>query len=293
MSNTSNRSFSQLVRPVDPATVAVLRAVYAAARALGHEYLLVGATARDLLLVNVLGRTPGRATRDIDFGLAIENWSQFTAFRESLVKGGYFRVNARAAQRLHYKHPTEQWELPVDIIPFGPIASEDDTIAWPPSHDVVMNVAGFEDALNSSVSIRIASDLLVNAASIPGLTILKLLAWSDRRRQTNKDASDLYTLLSSYCADAGNLDRLYEDDVDLLENAEFDVTLAGAQLLGRDVARICEHTSSRRIIEILDDGHGAPNLITQINQISDPFGERPELAEKLVEHFRRGVANPK
>lgn len=99
--------------------------------------------------------------------------------------------------------------------------------------------------------------------------------------------------MSSYCADAGNLDRLYEDDVDLLENAEFDVTLAGAQLLGRDVARICEHTSSRRIIEILDDGHGAPDLITQINQISDPFGERPELAEKLVEHFRRGVANPK
>jgi predicted nucleotidyltransferase len=50
-------------------------------KTLGHEYCLVGATARDLLLVNALGLRPGRQTRDLDFGLALETWEQFTAFK--------------------------------------------------------------------------------------------------------------------------------------------------------------------------------------------------------------------
>ena len=41
------------------------------------EYFVAGATARDLILVNVHGLRPGRATRDIDFGIAVESWEQF------------------------------------------------------------------------------------------------------------------------------------------------------------------------------------------------------------------------
>jgi predicted nucleotidyltransferase len=53
----------------------------------------------------------------------------------------------------------------------------------------------------------------------------------------NKDAADLYRLLTSY-ADAGNTDRVYEQDLDLLESVDFDMRLAGAELVGRDVASI-------------------------------------------------------
>lgn len=55
-----------------------------------------------------------------------------------------------------------------------------------------MNVAGFEEALTSSVCMEIDDDLRVQVASLPGLTLLKLVAWSDRGRETNKDAADLY-----------------------------------------------------------------------------------------------------
>jgi predicted nucleotidyltransferase len=51
--------------------------------------------------------------------------------------------------------------VPVDLIPFGPIASADGKVAWPPSRDVVLYVAGFEDALQSSVRIEIYGDLIV------------------------------------------------------------------------------------------------------------------------------------
>jgi predicted nucleotidyltransferase len=76
-------------------------------------------------------------------------------------------------------------------------------IEWPPSRDIVMNVAVFEEALASSVSVEMGGDLTVRVASLPGLTLLKLVAWSDRSRETNKDAADLHRLLTSY-ANAGN-----------------------------------------------------------------------------------------
>lgn len=275
----------ELVKPADPAIVAVLRAVDGAAKTLGHEYCLVGATARDLLLVNALGLRPGRRTRDLDFGLALETWDQFTAFKESMVAGGRFRADRRAAQRVYYADAKGAWELPVDLIPFGPIASADGEIAWPPSRDVVLNVAGFDDALHSSVRIEIDRDLIVRVASLPGLTILKLFAWGDRGRENSKDASDLYTLLSTY-ADAGNLDRLYEEEADLLETADFDLVLAGAQLLGRDVARVCDGRSLNRLEGILDRAE----LVSQMNRVCDIFDEHPERSQILVDRFRRGMA---
>jgi predicted nucleotidyltransferase len=289
MNNISNPNSTELSKPVDRATAAVLRAVHVVGTALNHEFLLVGATARDLLLVNALGLPPTRATRDIDFGIAIRTWDEFTAFKDRLIASRSFHADSRQTQRVYYKNADERWELPVDMIPFGPIASEEGTIAWPPSRDIVMNVAGFEDALRSSLRIRVEDDLVVRVASIPGLTILKLFAWSDRGGENSKDASDLYTLLSTY-ADAGNLDRLYEHEVDLLEKVEFDVILAGAQLLGRDVARICETTPSRRIREALDGSRGAADLVSQMNRAHDPFGERPQLAHNLLERFLWGVA---
>lgn len=73
--------------------------------------------------------------------------------------------------------------------------------------------------------------------SISGLTLLKHVAWLDRGRETNKDAADLYRLRTAY-ADAGNTDRLYDHEMDLLEAVSFDIALAGAELLRHDVARL-------------------------------------------------------
>jgi predicted nucleotidyltransferase len=59
------------------------------------------------------------------------------------------------------------------------------------------------------------------------------------RAETNKDAADLYRLMISD-ADAGNSDRIYDQELDLPEAAGFDMRLAGAGLPGRDVAAICD-----------------------------------------------------
>ena len=188
-------------------------------------------------------------------------------------------------QRLIYSDKTTEFSLPVDLIPFRGVASPDSMIEWPPSGDIVMNVAGFEEALASSVSIEIDKTLRVRVASLPGLTLLKLVAWSDRGRETNKDAADLYRLLTAY-ADAGNTDRLYDHEIDLLEAVGFDMELAGAELLGRDVARASSAVPLDQIRFLIKSERELERLTNQM--IESSLYARTAV-ERTVNAFCRGL----
>jgi predicted nucleotidyltransferase len=85
MSNGSNPHSIAPSKPLDPATIRVLRAVDHAASALNCPFFVAGATARDLMLVNVYGLRPGRATRDIDFGIAVKSWDEFQGLKERMI----------------------------------------------------------------------------------------------------------------------------------------------------------------------------------------------------------------
>lgn len=185
MSNESSQPSTPLNSAVDLSVVRVLRVLDPIARSSGCEYFLAGATARDLILVNVHGLRPGRATRDIDFGIAVESWAQFELLKEGLLATNDFSAS-RAQQRLTFTDSNEGISIPVDLIPFRGVASADGTIAWPPGRDIVMNVAGFEEALTSSVLIEIEANLTVHVASVAGLTLLKLAAWVDRGRKQQR-----------------------------------------------------------------------------------------------------------
>jgi predicted nucleotidyltransferase len=273
--------------PVDPTILSVLRSLDPIARAAECPYFVAGATARDLILVNVHGLRPGRATRDIDFGIAVESWDHFARLKDGLVATGDFESDRRAMQRLLYSDHGAGFSIPIDLIPFRGVASTSSTIEWPPSRDVVMNVAGFEEALASSVPMEIDEEFTVRVASVPGLTLLKLVAWSDRGRETNKDAADLYRLLTSY-ADAGNTDRLYDHEMALLEAVGFDMELAGAELLGRDLARICSPPILDQVRSLLESEPDLERLVRQMVQTST-HGEATPVVERTVNQFCRGV----
>lgn len=49
----------------------VLAHIDAVAREAGVDYLVVGATARTILSIGLVGRSPERATRDIDIAAAV------------------------------------------------------------------------------------------------------------------------------------------------------------------------------------------------------------------------------
>lgn len=257
------------------------------ATAAGCEYFVAGATARDLILVHVHRLRPGRATRDIDFGIAVRDWDQFSRLKEDLVATGDFEADRKMLQRLFYSNPSAGLSIPVDLIPFRGVESDEATIKWPPSRDIVVNVAGFEDALSSSVALTLDENLTIRVASLPGLTLLKLIAWSDRGRETNKDAADLYRLFTAY-ADAGNMDRLYEFEIDLIQSVEYDMELAGAELLGRDVARLGSPLALAQIRSLLDSPAALERLVRQMVETST-HSEAAPAVERVVNTFCQGI----
>jgi predicted nucleotidyltransferase len=287
MNNESHQRSGPPDRPIYPSVVRVLRSLDPIAREADCGYSVAGATARDLILVSVHGLRPGRATRDIDFGIAIESWEQFARLKERLAATGDFAPDRRALQRLIYTDQAVGFSIPVDLIPFRGVASPSGTIAWPPRQDVVMNVAGFEEALASAISMEIEVGLTVRVASVPGLTLLKLIAWADRGRESNKDAADLYTLLTTY-ADAGNTDRLYDQEMDLLEAVAYDMELAGTELLGRDVARICSPQALAQVQSLLRSEGNLERLVNQMVQTST-YAEATAVVGRTVNSFCRGL----
>lgn len=57
-------------KPVNPVLLEILVAVQTITGKLGCDYLLVGATARDILMTHVCGLDARRATHDVDFAIA-------------------------------------------------------------------------------------------------------------------------------------------------------------------------------------------------------------------------------
>jgi predicted nucleotidyltransferase len=68
-------------RPVDPVTLHILSVVNHVAAELELPYIVVGATARDLLLFPVFGLPVTRATADVDFAVAMDSWERFRELR--------------------------------------------------------------------------------------------------------------------------------------------------------------------------------------------------------------------
>jgi predicted nucleotidyltransferase len=243
MSSFSNPLTVPEDRPLDPPILHILTVVDRVAAGQGCSYIVVGATARDLLLYHVFGIPAMRATQDVDFAIAVEDWEKFQRLRTALLATGHF-APSRVEHRLFLETPKGTANIPIDLIPFGGVA-EDDTIAWPPERDTVMTVAGFEDALAAAVQVQVNATLSLPVVSLAALAMLKLFAWQDRK-PNDKDALDLYRVISTY-VDAGNTDRLYDSELSLLEQVNYDLELAGAALAGRDARELSSAATQERL----------------------------------------------
>lgn len=227
---------------------------------LGIPFFIVGATARDFVLGYGFGLISGRATADVDIGVRVSTWAEFTQLKEGMVSGDKFRLQGNKCRLVHENG------TPIDLLPFGLSSPGTGIVEWPPEDGEELNMNGFNEAFESSIEVCVSSDpvLFMKVASPAGLVILKLLAWNDRKPET-KDAIDLGYLVKDYL-DLGNRDRLFHEHQDLVQVKEFDYQVAGAQLLGRDLATICDKKTRELLIQILEpelDKNGDLPLVVQ------------------------------
>jgi predicted nucleotidyltransferase len=276
-------------RRLDPVTLELLRHADAVARNLAVDYCVVGAMARDILLTGVFGLSAGRATRDVDLAVAMQGWREFEAMKARLAETGVFRPDERIAQRLYYLRTAAGRGYPLDLIPFGGVERQGSAIAWPPDGAVVMNVAGYAEVFASAVPVHVEPGFTLCVATLSGLAILKLVAWSDRGAGDPRDAIDLATLLREYGA-AGNEDRLYGAEIGVLEAVGYDFDLAGARLLGVDAGRIAAPSTHAQILALLNDPQRLDRLVLHVAKGLRIARDAVAEASELLSQFRMGFS---
>lgn len=269
-----------LTGKIDKKTVAILSEIDRIADRLRLAYFIVGATARDILLQHAHDIHSTRATVDIDIGVLVSDWNQFQALKQALVGTGKFN-STRQTQRLMYED-----EFPVDIVPFGGIAQNEGSISWPPEYQIEMSITGFRECYQHAISVIASTnpELVVKVVSLAGLAIMKIVSWDDSSERRGKDAVDLFIIIRNYVA-AGNMDRFFQEEGDILREEDFDYDLSSARFLGREIGRLASPATRDKLVNILDreaslsQGHRIAMDVLR----RDKF--QSESYEKIVEHF--------
>lgn len=264
---------------LDAVTVAIYRDVAEVATALRINYLVVGASGRDLILGHAYGVEIQRATNDYDFAFEIGDLSQYQELRTALLAKGF--------------QPTDQPQrlisprgVYLDLLPFGDFADEDGNITLPPDHDHKMSVLGFSEALANARVVRMAQDprLDVPVVSLPGLALLKLIAWGDRSSDRRaKDAQDFRYVIESYLKIPEDVSGIWEDPDDLLK-FDGDIELVAAAILGRQTRAIAS-AAAFTVVDALISGAQLDSFIIEMDA---RFAERPSRSPLLVEAFKQG-----
>jgi predicted nucleotidyltransferase len=241
-------------RALDPALAEVLGRIDAACQAQGVPYLLTGAMAREILLVQVHGLPPGRATRDVDFGVLVKTWAAFTALKVALVESGDFVTDHSVRHRLYTVPERLGVRMPVDLVPFGGVETPVGTVAWPPDGEVVMDVRGYEAAHHHALHVQVRPGLVIPLPSAQGIAVMKILAWKDRGGATQgRDAIDLVEILER-AEDILGLDALYDSHLNVVETWGGDLRLAAACILGAQARVMVGDTMAEELAEILVHG---------------------------------------
>lgn len=275
---------------IDPLLVDVIRIIKREADGLGIPFFVVGATARDILLEYCHAIKPQRMTMDLDIGIEVAGWEEFNLLAAVLVSNAGFK-----ATRDTQKFLAGNFEI--DIVPFGPIGAEAGTINWPPDNEMVMNVMGFQEAYEAASLVRLSESppLDVRVPTVPGMAVMKIISWRDKYPERSKDAEDLLFLMEHY-AEAGNEDRLYGEDLAVMEAEDFDPVQAGIRLLGRDMAALASPKTIEEIRMILAEETGARDRYRLVEQmmkgrsvLRDSFDELLDKVEKLKQGLNEQI----
>ena len=248
------------------ATAGVLAQVCDAAARANLEIMVVGAAARDILIGHVVGSPLQRATTDIDVAVSVASWSDVE------------RLTAQLSRTADSVHRFAVRGVDVDIIPFGGIETDRRTITWPNDHS--MDVLGFREAYAAAAQVKLPGDLVVAVASLPAQSVLKLIAWRDRRYESRRDAIDLKAILDAY-HEGTYFDELYDGHVHLLEKHGFDPVLAGAERMGLEASSLLHPRYQTAITDLLDHETSRDALLADM-------GTMPGLGRSMLSAYREG-----
>lgn len=134
-------------------------------------------------------------------------------------------INKAAAPWTFY---APAYQVVIDLLLFGEI-EQNHTLNFN-QRITYLHVLGMREVLSEAKTIEL-DEKIIHIPPLPGMVILKLIAWSDRPEERGDDLSDILKIIQHYFD--LHQDENYEQHVETLLQEPFDKMLIAAEVLGR------------------------------------------------------------
>ena len=251
----------------------MLRALERGFEKFGVDFYLVGAVSRDVWMAGINKIRPRRTTGDIDFAVYINEKGVYETLKEYLITHEGFSSYHQNAFVLIYKDGTE-----VDLLPFGAIEDESRRVTVQGTGYTSVRVDGFHEVYENSLPEVEIGDHKFKFCSLPGIVLLKMIAWEDRPEVRSGDIVDISDVLNHYFD--MHSDEIYDKHSDIFTDEGTDkatLTELAARVMGREIKVIAQRDENllERIAKILD--------VNTINAATS------KMAEIMVQYFNNTI----
>lgn len=233
----------------------------------GIDFYLVGAVARNVWMTGINNIAPRRTTGDIDFAVLINDKGVYEALKTYLIITEGFQPYKGNEYVLIWKE-----NLEVDLLPFGAIDDEDAKFNSNGLGSTSISLQGFSEIYNDELpTLDLEGKHQFKFCTLPGIVLLKLIAWDDRPESRRDDIKDISDILNHFFDMNDN--EIFENHHDLFEKEEASLKHIAARVMGREMSKIAKKNELlfSRIVGILDSN-------TLVSQNSD-------MAKIMVEYY--------
>ena len=277
--STSNQSYKKLAIPYFKEVFEIIDEIMRK-----HEipYYLIGVNAIALELLKE-GIKPSRGTKDIDFAVMISSGEDYKRITKDLEEKNFTKVKAP------WTFYNKAFNAVIDVLPFGEIEQE-----FTQNFDkrqIDLHVVGLKEVLEDSREVYI-DEKLVQIPPLPGMIILKLVAWSDRPEDRGQDPGDILKIIKHYFD--YNFDEILEVHNDVFPEGELDETgklKIAACVLGRNARKYLNASESleRRVLEILEEHTLSATSSDFLKKWANQEDWDLDLAQEILFEFKTGI----
>lgn len=211
------------------------------------DFYLVGAVARDVWMSGINKIAPRRTTGDIDFAVLIINKGTYDELKTYLVEEEGFHPFKGNAYVLIWQGKTE-----VDLLPFGAIEDEDGRVITGGFGLTNISLQGFTEVYEEGLPhLDLEGSHRFKFCTLPGIVLLKMIAWDDRPEKRRDDIKDISDILNHFFD--MNDDEIWDNHHDLFADEDADLKHIAARVMGREMNKIAIRNEKvfRRIEGIL------------------------------------------
>jgi predicted nucleotidyltransferase len=179
----------------------------------------------------------------------INDKGTYEALKEYLINIEGFNIYKGNAFVLIWKDKTE-----VDLLPFGAIEDKDGKVITTGLGLTNISLVGFTEVYEEGLpQLDLEGKHQFKFCTLPGIVLLKMIAWNDRPEKRRDDIKDISDILHHFFD--MNDDEIWKNHNDLFEDETADLIHIAAKVMGREMRKIASRNKKlfNRIEGILNN----------------------------------------